>query len=253
MKLFFAPVAEPIGALWCLMVLGVFWLIWRRQWQGAVWLGVSAGLLFLVGSTPLVDALVARAERPLARVDMDRLATAEVVVALGGGFYASENDMFGFALGGGGSRVLTALELVRRGKAQVLVLGGSGPLPGKPGVVAASMVQEWVLALGVTTVAVTNLGLCSNTHDEALAYKTLARSHGWTNALLVTSALHIPRSVAVFQKQGIDVVPVACDFQACGVLGTPFSPFPSQGRLHLLGLYLHEKIGLVIYRLRGWV
>ena len=89
----------------------------------------------------------------------------------------------------------------------MLVLGGIGPLPGKPWVAAASMVQEWVLASGMTTVAVTNLGLCSNTHDEALAYKTLARSHGWTNALLVTSALHIPRSVAVFQKQGLDVVP----------------------------------------------
>src|ERR1019366_7872362 len=50
--------------IWCLMVLGVLWLSWRRQWQGAVWLGVPAALIFLIGSTPLVDAIVARAERP---------------------------------------------------------------------------------------------------------------------------------------------------------------------------------------------
>lgn len=122
------------------MVLGVCWLVWRRQWRGAVWLGVPTVLVFLIGSTPVVEIIVARAERPQARADLDRLAEADVVVALGGGFYASEHDISGFALGGGGSRVLTALELIPRGKAKALVLGGSGPLPGKPGVAASSLV-----------------------------------------------------------------------------------------------------------------
>lgn len=255
MNPFFAPLAEPVGAIWCLMVLGVLWLVWRRQWQGAVWLGVPAVLIFLIGSTPLVDALVARAERPQLRTDMDSLAEADVVVALGGGFYVSENDMFGFALSAGGSRVLTALELVRRGKARALVLGGSGPLAGKPGVAASSLVQEWVLASGMTTVAVTNLGLCANTHDEALRFKALSAQRGWRKVILVTSALHIPRSVAVFAAQGIAVVPVACDFQAYGVpsMRGDFSPFPRQSRFHQLALYLHEKIGWLAYRWRGWV
>jgi len=255
MNPFFAPVVEPVGALWCLMVFGVFWLIWRRQWQGAVWLAVPAMLIFLIGSTPLVDAIVARAERPQARADMDRLAEADVVVALGGGYYLSEHDMLGFALDAGGSRVLTALELVRRGKARALVLGGSMPLTGKPGVVASSLVQEWVLASGLTTVAVTNLGLCANTHDEALRFKELSAQRGWRKVILVTSALHMPRSVAVFAAQGIAVAPVACDFQAHGVPSVQgdFSPFPRQFRFHHLALYLHEKIGWWVYRARGWV
>jgi uncharacterized SAM-binding protein YcdF (DUF218 family) len=237
------------------MVLGVLWLVWRRQWQGAVWLGVPVVLIFLIGSTPLVDAIVARAERPQARADMDRLAEADVVVALGGGYYLSEHDMLGFALDAGGSRVLTALELVRRGKARALVLGGSMPLTGKPGVVASSLVQEWVLASGLTTVAVTNLGLCANTHDEALRFKELSAQRGWRKVILVTSALHMPRSVAVFAAQGIAVAPVACDFQAHGLPSVQgdFSPFPRQFRFHHLALYLHEKIGWLVYRWRGWV
>jgi uncharacterized SAM-binding protein YcdF (DUF218 family) len=180
---------------------------------------------------------------------------ADVVVALGGGYYLSEHDMFGFALDTGGSRVLTALELVRRGKAKALVLGGSVPLTGKPGVAASSLVQEWVLASGMTTVAVTNLGLCANTHDEALRFKELSAQRGWRKVILVTSALHIPRSVAVFAAQGIAVVPVACDFQAYGVppVQGGFSPFPRQIRFHHLALYLHEKIGWWVYRAKGWV
>ena len=180
---------------------------------------------------------------------------ADVVVALGGGCYVSENDMLGFALDSGGSRVLTALELVRRGKAKALVLGGSVPLTGKPGVTASSLVQQWVLASGMTTVTVTNLGLCANTHDEALRFKELSARRGWRKVILVTSALHIPRSVAVFAAQGIAVVPVACDFQAYGVppVQGGFSPFPRQTRFRQLGLYMHEKIGWWLYRAGGWV
>ncbi|MGO8698209.1 MAG: YdcF family protein, partial [Limisphaerales bacterium] len=176
------------------MVLGVVWLIWRRKWRSAVWLGVPAIPIFLIGSTPLVNAIVARAERPQALGGINRLAEADVVVALGGGYYLSENDLFGFSVTDGGSRVLTALELVRRGKAKALVLGGSVPLAGKPGVVATSLVQDWILASGVTTVAVTNLGLCANTHDEALRFKELSTQRGWRKVILVTSALHVPRA-----------------------------------------------------------
>ena len=255
MNQFFAPLAEPVGALWFLMVLGVLWLLRRRQWRSAVWLGIPAVLIFLIGSTPLVDAMVARAERPQALGDINRLAEADVVVALGGGYYLSENDMLGFSLAAGGSRVLTALELVRRGKAKALVLGGSVPLAGKPGVVAASLVQEWVLASGLTTVTVTNLGLCANTHDEALRFKELSAQRGWRKVILVTSALHVPRAVAAFAAQGITVVPVACDFQTYGVpsMRGGFSPFPRQNRFRILSFYLHEKIGWWVYRARGWV
>jgi uncharacterized SAM-binding protein YcdF (DUF218 family) len=211
--------------------------------------------MFLIGSTPLVDAMVARAERPQALADSDRLAEADVVVALGGEYQLSEHDILGFALTAGGSRVLTALELVRRGKAKALVLGGSGPPAGKPGAVASALVQEWVVASGLTTVTVTNLGRCANTHDEALRFKELSRQRGWRTVILVTSALHVPRAVAVFAAQGITVVPVACDFQAYGVpsMRDDFSPFPRQTRFHQFSLYLHERIGWLAYRWRGWI
>ena len=94
-----------------------------------------------------------------------------------------------------------------------------------------------------------------NTHDEALRFKELSAQRGWHKVILVTSALHVPRAVAVFAAQGIAVVPVACDFQTYGVPSTQgdFSPFPRQGRFYLLSLYLHEKIGWWVYRARGWV
>jgi uncharacterized SAM-binding protein YcdF (DUF218 family) len=252
---FFAPLAEPLAVIWLVMVFGVSRLIWRRQWRCAVWMGTPVLLIFLIGSTPLVNVIVGRAESAYAPTDIRNLAEADAVVALGGGYYLSEYDTFGFSLRSGASRLLTAAELVRQGKAKALVLGGSVPFEGKADRVGTSLVQNWVLTSGLTTVAVTNLGLCANTHDEALRFKELKAEKGWRRVILVTSALHMPRALAVFAAQGITTVPVACDFQAYGVPSVKgsFSPFPRQIRFDVLYFYLHEKIGWWEYRAKGWI
>jgi uncharacterized SAM-binding protein YcdF (DUF218 family) len=290
LKPFLSPLFEPLGALWLLMALSVLWLLWRRQWRSAWWLGLPTFLIFLAGSTPLVDTLVAREERQWARVSAqgstgaspdpaasglpaprsslpaltplpEALAPAlsnapcDAVVALGGGQAVSRHDLLGFAVAQGGSRVLTAIELVRQGKAKTLVLGGSVvALPGKADVPAVSRVQEWVESWRLSAAAVTNLGLCADTHDEAVQFKKLQVQSGWKRVILVTSALHLRRAAAVFKKQGVEVIPFACDFQVYGVEhGEGWSPFPNQGRFVVFALYLHEKIGWCLYKWRGWL
>jgi len=291
MNQFFAPLAEPVGAVWFLMALVLVWLLSRRQWRSALWLGFPLGLLFLIGSTSVAEILVGAEERPwvaghraagqgrdgLPRDPADRqvgptnspssqlpasssfqlsapTAQADAVIALGGGLRVSHHDVLGFAMGDAGSRVLTAIALARSGQARTLVLGGSWPMPGRPHVPSLSVVQDWVTGWSLAGVVVTNLGICINTYDEAVAFRKMAASQGWSRVLLVTSALHMQRSVALFRKQGIAVTPVAADFQVQGVSqDLPFSPFPRQRRLHLLTLYLHEKIGWYVYRARGWV
>jgi uncharacterized SAM-binding protein YcdF (DUF218 family) len=320
---FFAPLTEPVGAIWGLMVFGVVWRLCRRQWRSAIWLGCPTVLLFIIGGTPLAEILVASEERqwvggrpgeiqnpisqakesgqvkqltslleygtdPTGQADFTGQGKQpgevtntdftgqgksaigngsqvsafslqpsafpfDAVVALGGGERVSQHDLLGFAMEDGGSRSLTAIQLVRSGKARTLVLGGSWPMPDRPDVPSMSVVQNWATAWGLVGGAVTNLGICINTHDEAVAFKKLARSQGWSKVLLVTSALHLRRSVALFQKQGMAVTPVAADFQVWGVPPDPFSPFPRQHRFFLLALYLHEKIGWWVYHARGWV
>ena len=265
------------------MVLGVLWLLYRRQWRSAMWLGFPTVILFVIGSTPLAEKLVASEERPWAgggkaesrngkaEIDFNSQVSSfssqlspsnsppsaipfDAVVALGGGNRISQQDLLGFAMEDGASRNLTAIQLVRLGKARTLVMGGSWPLPDRPNVPSECVVQDWVTSWGLVGAAVTNLGICINTHDEAVAFKKMAQAQGWTNVILVTSALHMRRSVALFKKQGIDVMPVAADFQAQGISqDLPFSPFPRQHRFFLLTLYLHEKIGWWVYWARGWV
>ena len=269
MKQFFSPLTEPLGLIWLFMALGVIWLLFRRQWRSATWLGIPTALLFLIGSTSIAEHLVAAEESrwsPSGNLPLNRnlnlnlpsfdscSSPADSVIALGGGHRISRYDPLGSAICDGGSRLLTAIELVRTGRAKTLVLGGSWPLPDNAKVPAMSVVQDWVDYWGLAHGAITNLGICNTTHDEALAFQKLKESQRWNKTLLVTSALHMRRSEALFKKLGIDVTPVAADFEVYGVpLEQPFSPFPRQYRLYLLSLLMHEKIGWCVYRWRGWV
>ena len=177
---------------------------------------------------------------------------------MGGNERASAYDVYGFAIGQSDERILTAAELVRLGKAKTLVLGGSAEgIPGRPGVPTMALVRNWLVSSGLATTRVTHLGICANTHDEAIEFRRLKDAEGWQRVILVTSALHMRRAEAVFRKQGVDVTPVACDFQVYGVSGGSGSgfpsPFPRQRRLDLLSLYLHEQIGWWVYKWRGWI
>jgi uncharacterized SAM-binding protein YcdF (DUF218 family) len=217
---------------------------------------VPTVLLFLLGSTPLSEMLAGKAERPYAGRNVASLSQADAAVALGGTQRVSANDVYGFSVGQAEERILALAELARLGKARTLVLGGSTHgISGKAGVPAMSLVQTWLVTSGLTTASVTNLGICANTHEEALHFRRLRDAKGWQKVILVTSALHMRRAEATFRKQGVDVIPVACDFQVCGVLeiSGPYSPFPSQRRLDVLSLYLHEQIGWWVYKWRGWV
>jgi uncharacterized SAM-binding protein YcdF (DUF218 family) len=255
MKHFFEPLFEPVGATWLLMAIIIVALSLRRAWRCAACLAIPTALLFLLGSTPMAEALVGSAEERYATNSPVHLPV-DVVVALGGTQRASAHDVHGFSFGPAEERIIAAVETVRSTQAQALVLGGSTQsVPGKPGTPTMALIQDWLVASRMVTVSVTNLGICANTHDEAVQFCRLQHQAGWQNVLLVTSALHMRRAEATFRKQGVHVQPVACNFRVCGVPhgGWFYSLFPSQHRLELASLYLHEQIGWWVYQWRGWL
>jgi uncharacterized SAM-binding protein YcdF (DUF218 family) len=75
--------------------------------------------------------------------------------------------------------------------------------------------------------------------------------------------MHMPRSVAIFAKQGLAVTPAPVDFFATrgeegrtadpGLEGWLLKILPNSERLDLSTRALREYLGLVVYRLRGWL
>jgi uncharacterized SAM-binding protein YcdF (DUF218 family) len=74
---------------------------------------------------------------------------------------------------------------------------------------------------------------------------------GQDSFFLVTSAYHLPRAMALFQKQGL--TPIAAPAGHLVRQAPNWSPgfFPRSGGLHNMEIALHEYLGLAWARLLG--
>jgi len=102
-----------------------------------------------------------------------------------------------------------------------------------------------------------------NTYEDALYSAEMLHEKGITEIILVTSAMHMPRSVALFEKQGLHVIPAPTDFtiteknwQAQMQLKPDLlllNLIPNSSSLSLTTNVFKEYLGMTIYRLRGWM
>ncbi|MGE3541409.1 MAG: YdcF family protein [Candidatus Tectimicrobiota bacterium] len=150
-------------------------------------------------------------------------------------------------------RILAGISLVKRGVAdRLLIAGGSGE-PSLSTLSEARQLRPFVLEFGLTDAQVLTEERSRNTYENALYSAEIIRQHGFQKLLLVTSAFHMYRSERVFHKQGIfpDLYPV--DFVSLGGPRTPFDFLPSVTTLTITTLMIHELVGVLMYRLQGYI
>lgn len=248
---------QPAGLIW-LLLLGLGMLQWRARLRRWAWVTFSIAMLFSIAAgTPLPKVLLRTLERPYSTQNIDALPEADAVLVLGGSVGNSQYEPAGLGLSDASDRIMTGVELVRRGKARHLVMGGGANIVN--GVVQAEVdvVEPWLQRWNLVSGPILRLPICTNTRDEAVAFSNLTKERGWKRVMLVTSAWHMRRSEAVFRSAGVAVIPVACDFRTypvergCSVTEWPIVPQP--GALQGFHVYCHEIIGWWYYRIRGWI
>ena len=246
---------EPVGLVW-LALLAITFLLWRRRHRGfAACTTALALFVWVIGGTNLSDMLLRALEEPYAGVKIEELPAADAIIVLGGALEPSSFEAGQLHLSAAGDRVMMALELLRLQKATALCIGGgavrvNGEMRSEADCARAAIVER-----KLTTAEVFSLGVCEDTHDEAQRVLALARKQGWRRLLLVTSAWHMRRAAATFQTAGLDVIPAPCNFLSS--LSTGHSPFPIKLPGHAgfvrTSVWIHEQIGWLEYRRRGWI
>jgi uncharacterized SAM-binding protein YcdF (DUF218 family) len=247
---------EPVGLVWIGLIVLVLVLYRRHQ---RVPFALAAGLLLVVtgiGGTDLAARLLERLEQQWAGMRIEDRPACDAVVVLGGGAESSTNEMGGVRLTKAGDRIMTGLELMRLGKAPVLVLSG-GFVVMKGAVKVESDLIKARLALWNPPPSweLISLGAATDTHDEAVRLLPIARKRGWKRILLVTSASHMRRALAAFRAAGLDSVPAPCNFLAAGSAARTGLQIgiPGCGGFERFGIWLHEIAGWEVYRRRGWL
>ncbi|MDB9356907.1 YdcF family protein, partial [Nodularia spumigena CS-587/03] len=101
-----------------------------------------------------------------------------------------------------------------------------------------------------------------NTYQNAVNVKKILESRGIGQVLLVTSAMHMPRSIKIFQRQGINAIAAPTDFlvsqgELQELSSTPkaaiLNLLPDSHNLQQFTSALKEYIGSLVYSWRGWL
>ena len=155
------------------------------------------------------------------------------------------------ALNEAAERITVAAELARRyPRARIVFSGGTNALIFDAGAEAAFAVRQ-LEALGVAHERITAEEQSRNTIENAVFSRLLANPKPGERWLLVTSAYHMPRAMAVFRAAGFAVEAYPVDWRTRGPADV-LRPFGSLGDgLRETDAAAHEWIGLLAYRLAG--
>jgi uncharacterized SAM-binding protein YcdF (DUF218 family) len=111
--------------------------------------------------------------------------------------------------------------------------------------------RELLVASGVPETMIWTEELSRSTHENALYGTRVLRLHGISRIALVVEAQSMVRAAACFRKEGIVVVPAPSDFREFGPLADEV--LPSWKAIKRNEISAHELLGLLWYRIRGWV
>lgn len=200
----------PLGLVWLGSLALAVWLFRSGQRRAGLAAVVLFGVCGIGGNMWVGGALLASLERDYSLPPVAPATPFEAVAVLGG---ANNQRPWGEPqLAPGGDRLATAARMFRRGWTERVVCFGSRIGEQDFSSEAALLVTE----LGVPSERVTARSGVLSTTDEIDALALIMREHGWTRVGLITSAFHLRRAIKLAASRGIDVTPLASDFQGGG-------------------------------------
>ena len=235
------------------------WVCWglllkTGHWKTVSLLGFSLLWLTLAANPKFAAVLYHQLENRHPPLTISDTPTADVIITLGGNLAPPQPPRLNVELVQASDRLLHSARLFHAGKAPKIILSGGNVFPQtqiqSEAIYAAQLLSEW----GVSTSAILIEGRSRTTYENALYTRQLMDKHGFKHALLVTSASHMPRALATFRNQNINVTPSATDILITSNDNPAvLSWLPSNSALSITTKAIHEYLGIWVYRLRGWI
>lgn len=249
---YLAEIIYPFNQALVLLLLALWWL-WRGKRRACGVALILAFLLLSVPATPrFAHPFIAFIERQYPSRPIQDYPEADAIVVLGGSVKPArpprlEPEELGEA------RLTQAIRLYQAGKADTIVASAGMRYAGGDGSTRAESedIRDLLVLSGVPASAILLETESRNTHENAALTAALLRKEGKTSILLVTSALHLWRSVALFEKQGLRVTPVPSSHLVVDSEGEGRDWFPHVATLRFSSMAIKEVVGYWVYRLTG--
>ena len=204
-KFVFESMLSPVGIVSVLFVIGLALSI-HRNWRkvGNRLLVIGACLFIAFCCTPIVDLPFFHSERqfpPL--LEMDIVGDARSIVVLSSyGRNSWETPITSNLSEETVYRLVEGIRLYRLIPGSVLIVSGGIVREGDPPI--AQLMAEFLISMGVPKKDICIEGSSENTYENLRNVKSLV---GRESFFLVTSAYHLPRTMAVARQLGMQAIP----------------------------------------------
>lgn len=250
----FSALIYPAGLMACLLVLFILarWRAFDRLANASIYLCI---IIFLSFSNPwLAERLAAGLEDQYPQKDIRQIAPKDALIVLGGGLRIPTAPAKQLQIGPGSDRLWYAAQLYKAGKANKIFISG-GNIYFQPGLQGeAYYARQLLLAWGVPQSAIVSEAQSRTTAQNKDNIGVLLKRHKVSSALLVTSALHMPRAKTIFNDLNIALTPASADVLVRHARRPLWkSVVPSAQAFALSTNALHEYYGIAYYQLVNWV
>lgn len=245
--LFFLPLSVSLG----LFIAGLI-LLWgtKKKRTGKVIVSIGFALLAFFSYGQLPTLLLKPLENrypPLS--SLREHSGVRWIAVLGGGHISDPRIPVTSRLSDASlSRLVEGIRLHQSLPGSKLILSGgsvSDPIP------EAKLMADVALALGLDGKNLILESISKDTEEEAMLIQKIVGTHPF---ILVTSASHMPRSMALFLKQGMRPIPAPTDYKVRERPEKAIGPgrfFPQAGQLEKAEIAIHEYLGLAWAKLMG--
>ena len=251
---------EPLNWVIVFVVLSLLFLSLRKPHLCKRFLLLALLDLLVLGWLPTSEVFLRALEDAVPKTNLTQISEKEIggIIILGGAIEGGEitADRGEISIYSAAERVTKAFELIRKyPDAPFIFSGFSGRLAPK-GLSEAEAFRQLIAEQGLADKSAHYENQSRNTYENVLYLKPMIGELREKNAegllkpwLLITSASHMYRSVGIFKKQDIEVIPVPVDYQTASTLR--WGAFSLEDGVQNWNKLIHEAVGLLAYWITG--
>lgn len=187
--------------------------------------------------------------------DYDLMTTKYDGAIVLGGIGSVDLRLKKISFSGSADRLFQIIPMYYNGRVKKFIFtGGSGSIE-FPEKKEGLYIKKYLTSINIPDSAMIIESESKNTYENAIFTKKLMDSLNIKgNFLLVTSAYHMPRSIAVFKKAGFKNITPYITNKISGIRRYSFDHLfiPNLGAVSSLQLLIHEWFGFLVYKMRGY-
>ncbi|GIX41318.1 MAG: hypothetical protein KatS3mg129_1051 [Leptospiraceae bacterium] len=160
----------------------------------------------------------------------------------------------------GVDRILIAEKLLQLKKTKYIILSGATGYI-RQNILPESITLKKYLKLTIPEQYILIDDKSRNTYENAIESLKICKQHGFKKVYLITSAFHMYRAYSVFQKvlkkyyseKEIIIIPYPVDYRSLRQIAGIEDFFPTDSGLQKSTIAIKEFIGIVAYKLKGYL